>query len=98
MRKRYVQVDGQLVEVGDDYAQPIHANASHNIIPDIQPYQSMKDGSMITSRSKHRAHLRQHDLVEIGNEHDKLKPWGNIKPNVDWKEAIKEQMGRRGML
>jgi len=97
VRKRYVQVDGQLVEVGADYCQPIHANAAHNIIPDIQPYQSMKDGTMITSRSKHRAHLRQHDLVEIGNEHDKLKPW-KVEAKVDWKEALREQFGRRGML
>lgn len=38
------------------------------VMPDIQPYQSMQTGEMITSRSHHRAHLRQHGLVEIGNE------------------------------
>lgn len=35
---------------------------------DIQPYRSMCDGSMITSRSQHRAHLRQHGVIEVGNE------------------------------
>jgi len=35
---------------------------------DIQPYKSMVDGSMITSKSQHRAHLKQHGMVEIGNE------------------------------
>jgi hypothetical protein len=40
----------------------------HQIMLDIQPYKSMVDGSMITSRSKHREHLRQHNCIEIGNE------------------------------
>ena len=35
---------------------------------DIQPYKSMIDGSMITSRSQHRNHLRDHNCIEIGNE------------------------------
>lgn len=38
------------------------------VMGDIQPYQSMQTGEMITSRSHHRAHLRQHGLIEIGNE------------------------------
>lgn len=38
------------------------------IAPDIQPYQSMIDGSWITSRSKHAEHLKQHGCIEIGNE------------------------------
>lgn len=38
------------------------------VMPDIQPYKSMQTGEMITSRSQHRAHLKQHGLIEIGNE------------------------------
>lgn len=38
--------------------------------PDIKPYQSMITGEMITSRSQHRDHLRQHNCFEIGNEID----------------------------
>lgn len=42
---------------------------------DIQPYRSMIDGSMIESRSKHRAHLKAHGCIEIGNEtHHVTKP------------------------
>jgi hypothetical protein len=37
-------------------------------MPDIQPYRSQIDGSMITSRSQHRAHLKAHGCIEIGNE------------------------------
>jgi hypothetical protein len=45
-----------------------HTKPGHQIMLDIQPYKSMVDGSMITSRSKHREHLRQHNCIEIGNE------------------------------
>lgn len=38
------------------------------IMPDIKPYQSMRTGEMISSRSKHREHIRQHGLIEVGNE------------------------------
>lgn len=38
------------------------------VMGDIQPYQSMQTGEMITSRSHHRSHLKQHGLIEIGNE------------------------------
>ena len=45
-----------------------------NIMPDIKPYRSMADGSIITSRSKHREHLRAHNCIEIGNETKYLQP------------------------
>ncbi len=38
------------------------------VMSDISPYQSMIDGSTITSRSKHRAHLKEHGCVEVGSE------------------------------
>ena len=64
MKKQYVQINGELIEKIDYYADPL----APIVMPDIQPYQSMADGSMITSRSQHRAHLRQHNCIEIGNE------------------------------
>jgi len=39
-----------------------------SVVPDIEPYQSMIDGSMITSRSHHRAHLKANNCVEMGND------------------------------
>jgi hypothetical protein len=38
------------------------------VMPDIAPYRSMIDGSIINSRSEHRAHLRAHGCLEVGNE------------------------------
>lgn len=94
MRKRYVQIDGQLVEVTKEWAP--EPKASY-VIADIQPYQSMQTGEMIGGRRQHREHLRQHGLVEIGNEVDKLKPWGP-KPSIKWSDAIRETMARKGLL
>ena len=70
MRKTYIQIDGQLIEKFKYYRDPV----APIIMPDIQPYQSMADGSMITSRSHHREHLRQHNCIEIGNETMETKP------------------------
>ena len=58
--------DEELVWVREELDN--HTKPGHQIMLDIQPYKSMVDGSMITSRSKHREHLRQHNCIEIGNE------------------------------
>lgn len=39
-----------------------------NVITDIKPYRSTVTGEMIDSRTKHREHLKRHNLEEIGNE------------------------------
>jgi len=63
-------------------------------VADIQPYQSMATGEMITSRSKHKEHLRDHGLVEIGNETPKQK--AAEKPR-DIKKDLHEVMTGYGL-
>lgn len=46
------------------------------VVRDIEPYQNMVDGRMITSRAEHRELLKRHNLVEVGNE----DPTKHIKP------------------
>lgn len=65
-RRRYIQKDGVLIEVRNDYVP--EPRASFHVMPDIQPYRSMIDGREITSRSRHREHLRDHNCVEVGND------------------------------
>jgi hypothetical protein len=36
---------------------------------DIQGYISQVDGSWIDSKSKHREHLKQHRMIELGNDY-----------------------------
>lgn len=51
----------------DEFYESVQPAAPY-VVGDIQPYKSMQTGEMITSRSHHRAHLKQHGLIEIGNE------------------------------
>lgn len=90
MRKSYVQIDGVLYEKG---AEPLPQ--AHLVMPDIKPYQSMIDGSLITSRSAHREHLRRHGCQEIGNEtkahFDYYKNLPDVAPQQR-KELIRAQV------
>ena len=47
------------------------ADAGYYVIEDMSEYKSPLDGSMVGSRSAHRAHMREHGVIEVGNE--KLK-------------------------
>lgn len=38
------------------------------IVPEIQPYRSMLDGTIVESRSRHRQHMKKYNAVEVGNE------------------------------
>ena len=82
MRKRWIQINGELVPY--DQA-PTESYSGITIIPDIQPYQSMITGEMITSRSKHREHLREHNCIEVGNEKITPKP---VTPPPGLREAL----------
>lgn len=61
--------DGDLV-----YWREQQTTQAPMVMGDIKPYTSMIDGSEITSRNKHRAHLRQHNCIEIGNEKQRMEP------------------------
>lgn len=54
---------------------------------DIQPYKSMCDGTWITSRSQHRAHLKQHKVIEVGNEKIQ-QPKKQIAPPPGLKDTL----------
>lgn len=60
--------DSNLPLCPDDDFPTARVVSAPYVAPDIQPYRSMIDGSWITSRSKHAAHLKQHGCIEIGNE------------------------------
>ena len=88
MRKTYVYVDGKLVEKGSD--EHLDKLYGPYVMPDIQPYKSMIDGSMITSRSIHRDHLREHGCIEVGSEKmETVKPV--MKDNR--REVLRQQLG-----
>ena len=64
--------NGDLVFATDEFYG--NENQGPLVMPDIKPYKSMIDGSIITSRSRHREHLRDHGCVEVGNDSSLYKP------------------------
>ena len=87
MRRRFVQIAGELVEVGPDY---VPEPRTAFVMPDIQPYRSQIDGSTIASRSHHREHLRAHGCIEVGNDSSLQKP----RPPLQSPPGLKEQIAR----
>lgn len=80
---------GEMVNKADYYSNRVEANAPM-VINDIQPYKSMQTGEMITSRSTHRNHLKQHGLIEIGNEKTK-----ESKPSVYNSDEVKRTIAQQ---
>lgn len=48
--------------------QEMTAREAPMVMSDIEGYVSQVDGTWIDSRSKHRAHLKQHRMIELGND------------------------------
>jgi len=80
--------DGELVWTRVGYS--VEPGDTLQIIPDIEAYRSMADGSMITSRSEHREHLKRHNCIEIGNETMQSAP---KPPTVSNREALHRRLG-----
>lgn len=79
------------VEVTEDY---VPEPSGPLVMGDIQPYRSMLDGREITSRSRHREHLKSNGCIEIGNEiAQNPQPTGipDVKPEQR-KELIRAQV------
>ena len=84
MKKSWVYIDGEAVEVGS-----VQYDAKVYIMPDIAPYKSMADGTMITGRAMHREHLRKHNCFEVGNERMESKP---VPVKDTRKDVLKAQL------
>ena len=82
--------DGELTFWRDDGPRVETKNV--HVIKDIEPYKSMINGEMITSRSQHRAHLRAHNCIEIGNE-DPTKHISRTAPEISRREKLHRQLG-----
>ena len=48
--------------------QEMTAREAPMVMSDIEGYVSQVDGTWIKSRSQHRAHLREHRMIELGND------------------------------
>jgi hypothetical protein len=60
------------------------------VMSDIEGYVSQVDGTWIKSRSHHRAHLKEHRMIELGNDVPMKHP--EIKLDRKSNEARKRQI------
>lgn len=67
-RKSWVQDPITLKLIPKDEYVPRSQPRAPAVMGDIAPYKSMITGEMIQGRAQHRAHLRQHGCIEVGNE------------------------------
>lgn len=77
----------KLVPAGEFYVRKYAGTAASDlaapmVIADVQPYQSVIDGSVIGGRRQHREHLRANGCVELGNEVVKRRPHGPVKGEI----------------
>ena len=70
--------------------QEMTRRESAMVISDIEGYVSQVDGSWIKSRSHHRAHLKEHRMIELGN--DVPMQHKKIDMSTKSKEARKRQI------
>lgn len=77
------------------YGTNSRGKTSWQVMPDISPYKSIIDGREISSRSRHRAHLKENGCIEVGNE----KQTPNTIPEVpNLKADIVESCKKLGYL
>jgi len=57
------------------------------VMPDIEGYVSQVDGTWVKSRSHHREHLKQHRMIELGNDY--------VKQNKPIEISRKDQEARK---
>jgi hypothetical protein len=72
--------------------QEMTAKEAPMVMSDIEGYVSQVDGTWVKSRSHHRSHLKQHGMIELGNDVPvQNKPFQmSRKDNEHRKRAIAE--------
>ena len=70
--------------------QEMTARNAPMVMSDIEGYVSQVDGTWIKSRSHHRSHLKQHRMIELGN--DPIMKHPEAKLSKQSMEARKRQI------
>lgn len=85
MRTRYVQINGELVNVTDYAPEPVAAH----VIGDIEPFKS-PDGAFITGRAHWREHLKRTDSVELSHSDMKAARENWNKRQAQFRDRLKQ--------
>ena len=88
MKQRWIQTKDGLVRV--DSNRPKEVDAPY-VFGDIEEHRNMATGEMVSTRSRHRQILREHNLEEFGNE-DLAKHTPDKRIDTNVKDAIFQAM------
>ena len=94
-RETYVYRNGKLIP--KHLAPPLHAPKSQGlqVIQDIEPYKAVGvDGRIVGGRRQHREMLRNHGLVEVGNEPQRPRQAPPDRVDMSLIRDIKRAMGK----
>lgn len=94
-RETYVYRGGKLIP--KHLAAPRHQPISRGlqVIKDIEPYQAIGvDGRVVGGRRQHREMLRNHGLVEMGNEPHRPREAPPNRVDMSLINDIKRAMGK----
>ena len=90
-RRSWTYIGGVAYEKGVDYI-PTRAEANNPaVIPDIEPFRSPVDGTLITGRASLREHNLRNDVVQT----EELKGLPNKMANPEYTLSKKEVADRR---
>jgi hypothetical protein len=104
-RRRYVQIDGVLHEVGDDYVGDAR-DAKQRIVNDRHyDGQRATDGTDISTRAKHRAYMKVNDLTTMDDfkgvwqkaakERDQIRTGSDTQRRANVERALHDVVNRR---
>jgi len=106
-RRRFVQIDGELVEVGADYVQPLRTITDSALWGD-RHYAGTRtsDGVDISTRTKHREYMRRTGLTTVDDysggfkeaERRRIDAKRGVDPSrrQDVAQALAETLSGRG--
>lgn len=61
-KRSWIQIDGKLIPKEEYYGDNSRYTDIPHVLPDIEPFVSTVDGTVISSRSHLREHNRKHDV------------------------------------
>lgn len=88
---KWNEAEGKLDMLPEEQAP--RAERPHIITDECEPFQSMVDGSIHTSKARYRQHLRDNGKIEVGNDVDGFKPVNPFETR-EYQEQLKEDLTR----
>lgn len=95
-RRRWIQIEGKLYEVGVDTLPEVDGAAGHacTVLGDLPGFRSPIDGTFVEGRAALREHCKKHDVVP-SQELKGLPPKTAVqehKPSAAYREETKRVM------